>query len=226
MSAKTEIHKRKIGSVIIFDVLGELTDSEVDALKDFMERNIQRGGFRNVILNTQHISAIDELAVRKLLVPLERPHRKAVFFQSPEIKEQFERAYLPEKTVLCQNEKEISSTFGLYLLERDKFIFRGERRRNHRIEVAVSINMEIDVNAHECLSSKALITNLSDGGCYIQYLDLDAALLIRDVRDVRTKPARCSFIMPETGEETRHNVEILRVEVSNRQTGVALKFHP
>ncbi|HNV86740.1 MAG TPA: hypothetical protein PKL97_07240, partial [Candidatus Omnitrophota bacterium] len=136
MTSKTEIHKRRIGSVVIFDLFGELNDNEIDAIRDFMEKNIQRGGFRNVILNAQHILHIDQLALRKILVPLERPHRKAVYCSSPELLNVFLNTYLPEKTAICKNEAEISDVFGLYLVEKDKFIFKGERRKSKRIEVA------------------------------------------------------------------------------------------
>jgi len=224
MTSKTEIHKRRIGSVVIFDLFGELTDDEIDAIKDFMEKNIQRGGFRNVILNAQHILHIDQLALRKILVPLERPHRKAVYCSSPELLNVFLNTYLPEKTVVCKNEAEISDVFGLYLVEKDKFIFKGERRKSKRIDVAIPVTIKIEVSPTDVQSTTALITNLSEGGFYAEYLDLQSATTLKNVREVKSRPAQAVFRPPLASADKTFRIEIIRVEVASRQTGVAVKF--
>jgi len=224
MTTKTEIHKRRIGSVVIFDLFGELNDNEIDAIRDFMEKNIQRGGFRNVILNAQHILHIDQLALRKILVPLERPHRKAVYCSSPELLNVFLNTYLPEKTAICKNEAEISDVFGLYLVEKDKFIFKGERRKSKRIEVAIPVTVKIDVSSSEVCPTIALITNLSDGGFYAEYLDLQSALTVRNIRDIKSRPAQAIFKPPLSSSDRTFDIEVIRVEVASRQTGLAVRF--
>jgi hypothetical protein len=223
MISKTEIHKRRIGSVVIFDLFGDLTDGEIDMIKDFIERNIQRGGHRNVILNVQNVKHVDQLALRKMLVPLERPHRKAIFSASNEILEAFFDTYLPEKMVVCRNEAEISDTFGIYLLEKDKFIFKGERRKSRRIEVALPVTFNVQTPAGN-VSTRALITNLSEGGLFAEYLDLAGALEIRNLRDIRNLPVTAVFRSPLASEDQTFGVEVLRVEVTSRQTGVALRL--
>jgi anti-anti-sigma regulatory factor len=222
METKTEIHKRKIGSVIIFDLYGDLTEGDIDSIKDFIERNIQRGGFRNVILNAQNVLHVDQLALRKILVPLERPHRKAIYCHSPEVLEAFLNTYLPEKMKICTNEEEVSNTFGLYLVERDKFIFKGERRKNKRIEVAVPVSLQIQNT--ENVSATALITNMSDGGFFAECLDLESATTLRNLKEFRNMPAKATFKLPESAQEETHDVELLRIEVTSRQTGFAAKF--
>jgi len=224
MIAKTEVHKRKIGSVIIFDLYGDLTDGDIDTVKEFIERNIQRGGYRNVILNTQNVLHVDQLALRKILVPLERPHRKAVYCYSPELLDMFLNTYLPEKMSICKNEAEISDTFGLYLVEKDKFIFKGERRKNQRIEVAVPVTVQAQVSPSDVFSATALITNLSEGGFFAECLDLQAAQALRNVRDFRNLAVKAQFKPPLSAQEQAFDVEMLRTEVTSRQTGFAAKF--
>lgn len=224
MIAKTEVHKRKIGSVIIFDLYGDLTDGDIDTVKEFIERNIQRGGYRNVILNTQNVLHVDQLALRKILVPLERPHRKAVYCYSPELLDMFLNTYLPEKMNICKNEAEISTTFGLYLVEKDKFIFKGERRKNQRIEVAVPVTVQAEITPTENMSVTALITNLSEGGFFAECLDLQAAQALRSVRDFRNLSLRAQFKPPLAEQQQMFDVEMLRTEVTSRQTGFAAKF--
>lgn len=225
MNAKTEVHKRKIGSVIIFDLYGDLSDGDVDTVKEFIERNIQRGGYRNVILNTQNVLRVDQLALRKVLVPLERPHRKAIYCYSPELLDMFLNTYLPDRMALCKNEAEVSDTFGLYLIEKDKFIFKGERRKNQRIEVAVPVTFHFSsVADQEATSATALITNLSEGGFFSECLDLKSAMIVRNLRDLRNLPATAVFRPPLSDEDRTFEVEMLRVEVTSRQTGFAAKF--
>ncbi len=225
MNAKTEVHKRKIGSVIIFDLYGDVGDGDVDAIKDFMERNIQRGGYRNVILNTQNVLHVDQLALRKILVPLERPHRKAIYCHSPELLDMFLNTYLPEKMALCKNEAEVSQTFGLYLVEKDKFIFKGERRKNSRIEVAIPVTIKPQQDSpQEPVSATALITNLSEGGFFAECLDLQSALVIRNLKDLRNLSAKAVFRPPLASQDQNFNIEMLRMEVTSRQTGFAAKF--
>ena len=224
MEAKTEVHKRKIGSVIIFDLYGDLADGDIDAIKDFIERNIQRGGFRNVILNTQNVVHVDQLALRKILIPLERPHRKAIYCHSNNLMESFLNTYLPDKMTICKNEQEVSNTFGLYLVERDKFIFKGERRKNKRIDVAVPVTINVPTSATEATTVTALITNLSEGGFFAECLDLQSALSLRNLRDFRNLAAKATFKPPLSSESQNFESELLRMEVTSRQTGFASKF--
>ncbi len=224
MIAKTEVHKRRIGSVIIFDLFGDLNDNDVDAVKDFIERNIQRGGYRNVILNTQNVIHVDQLALRKILIPLERPHRKAIYCYTPELLDMFLNTYLPEKMKVCKNEAEVSDTFGLYLVEKDKFIFKGERRKNQRIEVAVPVQLIIQSSPTEVVSSTALITNLSEGGFFAECLDLHSAASVKHIRDFRNLSAKAVFKPPLAASDQTFDVEMLRAEVTSRQTGFAAKL--
>lgn len=224
MVQKTEIHKRTVGSVMIFDLFGDLTVDEIDAIKDFMEANIQKGGVRNVILNTEFVTGIDDLALRKLLIPLERPHRKAVYCLKPEIENIFKNAYLPEGLALCTNEAQLAEAFGLYLVEKDKFIFKGERRKSKRIEVALPLQIDVEDLDGKAHSLPALITNLSEGGFYVEFITLRFADAIREIRDLRSRPATVTFTPPMGSSEQIFKTELLRTELSSRQTGLAARF--
>ena len=52
---KAEIKKREIGSVVIFDLFGPLTEKSGAAIRDEVETDIQKGNYINVILNTQGV---------------------------------------------------------------------------------------------------------------------------------------------------------------------------
>lgn len=224
MTVKTEVHKRKIGSVIIFDLFGDISEGDSNGIMKFIEANIQKGGFRNVLINVQKLNRLDDLSLRKIMVPLERPHRKAIFCSDNEIVSSLQSTYLPENIVLCKNEEEVSNTFGLYLVERDKFIFKGERRKSQRIRVAIPVKVDIHSPEGEHLASNALITSLSEGGFYTEYLDLNGSMLVRKLRDLRVLDVKVTFKPPLSSSEETFKIDILRIETSSRQTGFAARF--
>ena len=222
--AKTDVKIRKIGSVVVFDLFGSLRNKLGDDVKDRLEGDIQEGNYTNVILNAQGVEATDELTLRKILVTMERPVRKAIFCDDGDFFKALSKTYLSNRVPVCRTEEEIVDLFGAYLLERGKRIGTRDRRRNPRIKMAIPIGIEILAASQEAVLTKAIVTNLSDGGVFAEYLDWKSARAAKNIPNITDLEAKVIFRHSKTGNETRIASKILRFEETDNQIGVAVQY--
>ena len=178
---------RKIGRVQVFDLSGALVGEELDPLIGKIEQTIQRKKLRRVILNLQKTTSMDELAVRRLVACLLRPQKSLIFAPGESCRERFSSTYLPQSIRLCRNEEEVAEAFGSFLFLKDKIYqvpvdetkplpqSHGlERRRSKRIRVAIPMMIQFQMKDGSMLEAKAIATNVSQGGVFAEFLNLDA----------------------------------------------------
>jgi hypothetical protein len=235
---------REIGSVRVFDLMGEATNQ--DAVQEVawkIQRNIRRHRLQRVILNVQKIKFLDELSIRKLVAAFLRPQRSAIYGATGTLSHQFEETYLPQNIKLCPTEKEVAEDFGPFLFhkevigkvlgEEDRRVGERpigrelERRRSKRMHVAIPLEMTVSPRGGESIETKGIATNISEGGVFIEYLDLDALDRIEALDpiegisvEIRIRP---SGNFPEEYELAG---VIRRKEVRKRGLGLAVQFTP
>ena len=103
--------------------------------------------------------------------------------------------------------------------------YQIERRRSKRMKVALPIELKIHLQNGELLESRAIATNISEGGLFAEYLDLEAAGKMEKLEpfqgfkvDIRIFP---SANFPE---EYQLQGKINRKEFRKKQLGIALEF--
>ncbi len=190
--SKLRCTTRDIGSVKVFDLQGETNNQE--ALQEIVwkiQKNIRRHRLQRVILNVQKIASLDELSVRKLIAAFLRPRKSAIYGASAILTHQLEDTYLPGNITLCPTEKEVAEDLGPFLLQRDeigkilgekdhlddadeKVGKELERRRSKRMHVAIPLEIKLHPQGKEPFLTRGISTNISEGGVFVEYLDLDA----------------------------------------------------
>lgn len=238
--AKLTLKTREIGAVNVFDLEGDPTDEAVQEIADKIQRKIRRHRMQRVILNLKNMPEIDPIAMRRLLASCIRPKRSVIFGASEETSRLLADSCMASNMRLCSNEEQVAEDLGPFLLEKesDKQIEREnpdvskesighqvERRRAKRMHVAMPVEFRIRQSSGDPIFTKAIITNISEGGMYAEYLDLDHAKQIEALNavdglkvEIRI-PACANF-----PEEYQVNGVITRKELRKKQLGLAIKF--
>ena len=222
----THILRRMIGKVNIFDLFGEVDGEWIEGIKAYIESYIKEFHFKNVILNIQPVKKVNNQKAHEILNILLSPKKSALYFNSPDIMEQFMQGLKTKKIELCNSLGDILKIFGRELLERDKMIQFQERRKSIRLKTALFAQIDfIDKNNHS-IGSQAIITNLSQNGMFAEYLDLKSAFDIENLDYFKNLKLKINMQNPDTTSRKSivRNGHILRIEFSGTQTGIAIQF--
>ena len=228
---------RKIGSVQVFDLGGMLTGEEMDPIVHKIDQTIQKKKLRRVILNLQKVQSMDEIAFRKIIACLIRPQRSLIFAPDGSCRDFFETSHLPHSIRICKNEEEVAEAFGSFLFLKDKIFeipvdqtmlqskgYGLERRRNKRIRVAISAKLEFHMKDGNSLIIKAIATNVSQGGVFCEFLDLNAP----DYSKMQGLEESHVTITVPPNETFKDELivpgKIARFELFKNQYGIAIKF--
>jgi hypothetical protein len=138
---------------------------------------------------------------------------------------------------LCKNEEEVAEAFGSFLFLKDKMFevpvdetkpehkdYGLERRRSKRIRVAIPIQLTLRMQDNSNLSVKAIATNVSQGGVFAEFLDLNAPDYSR-VQGLEHSEVTITIPPNETFKETMTIPgKISRFELLKKQYGIAIQF--
>lgn len=232
---------REIGSVKVFDLVGEPNQDTLQEIAWKIQRSIRRHRLQRVILNLQKIKSLDELGIRKLVAAFLRPQRSAIYGASGALGHQFEDTYLPKNIKLCPTEKEVAEDLGPFLFEKDELgnvlgvkdqLEDGsqpgrdlEKRRSKRMHVAIPLELTLRLKGQSPIVTRAIATNISEGGIFVEYLDLDALQVVENISQVEAIPVEIQ-IHPSSNFPEEYHLQglIRRRETRNRGLGLAVQF--
>ena len=238
---RLRVQTREIGAVNVFDLEGMPTDETLDEVVAKIQKKIRRHRMQRIILNLKSVGTLEPIAMRKLLAACLRPKRSIIYGASPETLELIGQAYLPSNVIVVNTEAGVAEDLGPFLLEkeRDKQIARDEivdteresighqveRRRSKRMHVAMPATLKLQSRQGVTIETRAIITNISEGGMFCEYLDLDQAGKIEDLEAVSGLKVQIS-IPPCANFPEEYQVEglITRKELRKKQLGLAIKF--
>ncbi|MFZ5802559.1 MAG: PilZ domain-containing protein [Candidatus Omnitrophota bacterium] len=235
-----KVSTREIGAVGIFDLDGHTTEATVQDAAHKIERMIRRRRMQRVILNLKHTDGLDPIGVRRLMAACLRPHDSLIYGASQELAGILADTHVPQNVTLCQKEEEVAEYLGPYLMEksREKKIVREsssireesvghalERRRAKRMHVAIPVELMIrDAGGRE-VRARAITTNISEGGLFAEFLDLDEAEKVwplTERADYKTEMT----LLPCANFPEKYCVtgQVIRWEMKKKQIGLAVKF--
>lgn len=238
---KLQLDTREIGTVKVFDISGDPTDGELQEIANKIQKKIRRHRLQRVILNLQNVNAIDPIGMRKLMAAFLRPQRSLIYGASDETIKNLQASYLPRNVRVCLTEEEVAADFGPFLLEKEtekeiacetlpihqeSIGAHVERRRSKRMHVAIPVELKMrPANSEKELCVHALITNISEGGLFCEFLDTQQADLVNQVSSidelsVEIKIPKCTNF-PEDYEVCG---VVKRKELRKKQLGLAIEF--
>ena len=235
---RLKVSTREIGTVCVFDLEGDPSQDALQEAVSKIQRNIRRHRLQRVILNLQRMPTLDELGMRKLMAVCIRPQKSLIYGANELLREGFKETYVPRNVRICQSEMEVAEDFGPFLLERDKnkeFLLEDhaepgiglqvERRRSRRMHVALPVELEIGLPNGDVLKSRAIATNISEGGMFAEYLDLEVAERMEGIEGMSGLGITVR-ILPNANfpEECSVNGLVNRKELRKKQLGIAVEF--
>lgn len=240
--SKLKLSSREIGSVRVFDLEGEANQDELQDVAWKIQKNIRRHRIQRMILNLKKIPHLDSLGVRKLLAACLRPQQSLIYGASKDIKVLFENSYMPRNVRLCDSEIEVAEDLGPFLLEKERSkefrlqpapdgsdeVPQGvqlERRRSKRMHVALPLSLKVQLPEGKWVETRAIATNISEGGLFAEYLDLDAARMLEPVEDINGLEAEIMIHSSANfPEEYQLKGKVRRKELRKKQLGVGIEF--
>ena len=169
-----------------------------------------------------------------------RPQRSLIYGASRDVVTHLHEGYMPPNMTICDDEAEVAELLGPFLLEKEKdknipiennqstvesIGSKLERRRIPRMHVALPLELTIHPREGNPIVTKAIATNISEGGLFAEYLDLDAARLIERIeplKEIRTE----IDIFPRANFPDEYHIagQINRKVLRKKQLGLAVEF--
>ena len=239
--SRLHVVTREIGSVTVYDLLGEPSQESLQEVAWKIQKSIRRHRTQRVILNVQKIRSLDELGIRKLVAAFIRPQRSAIYGASGNLAHQFEGSYLPRNVRICPTEKEVAEDLGPFLFHKEEIgrilgsedrVPAGngvgkqmERRRSKRMHVAIPLEMTLQPSGKGSFMTRGIATNISQGGIFVEYLDLDALKAAEELDPAEGVPVEIQ-IRPSGNFPEEYHLEgvIRRKESRKRGLGFAVHF--
>ncbi|MDD5217544.1 MAG: PilZ domain-containing protein [Candidatus Omnitrophica bacterium] len=238
---KLKLSTREIGAVSVFDLEGYPTQEALQEIAWKIQKKIRRHRIQRVILNLKNLPFLDPISMRKLLSACLRPQRSLIFGASVDAVQTMEDNYLPKNVRICNSEEAVAEDLGPFLLEKEsgKEIPREnpfaptesighqvERRRCKRMHVAIPVEFKILMKNGEPIQTRAIVTNISEGGLFAEYLDLDDAKVVEAIEGIEGLGVEVRLCPCSNFPEEYHlDGVIMRRELRGKQLGLAIKFN-
>ncbi|HOW87446.1 MAG TPA: PilZ domain-containing protein [Candidatus Omnitrophota bacterium] len=231
---------REIGGVAVFDLKGAPTFESVQEVAWKIQKNIRRHHFHQIILNFKEAGPMDTIELRRLLTVCIRPKHSVIYGASPDMAHFLEENCFSGKVDICADEKEVAESFGPFLFDKDpdkRYLDKGakttreslgyqlESRRSHRMHVAIPLELRITSPQNEIVTTKAIATNISEGGMFVEYLDLESAGKITRMEPVENLPVEIHIFKSANFPDEYHVAgRIRRKEIRKEQLGLGIEF--
>lgn len=237
--SKFHYSTREIGCVAVFDLKGEPTFEAVQEVAWKIQKNIRRHGLQQIILNFKESGPLDAIGMRRLLTVCIRPKHSVLYGVTAEMAHCIEENFSSSKVDICQDEKGVAESFGPFLFVKDpekriqskgaktpqeSLGYQLEQRRSHRMHVAIPLELTIH-SGERVINTKAIATNISEGGLFADYLDLDMAHGIDALDPIQGLKVDIHIFPSANFPEDYHVAgKICRKEVRKEQIGLAVQF--
>ncbi len=237
--SKLKINTREIGSVSVFDLMGEPTGDSLQEAVSKIQRNIRRHRMQRVILNLQRMPVLEPIGLRKLLAVCIRPQKSLLYGVSDAVAAALETTYVPRNVKICNTEREVAEDFGPFLLDKsmegvpvhsengnvqESIGYQLERRRSKRMHVALPLEFSL-LTPGGVLEVKAIATNISEGGLYTEFLDLESTEKLEALNPVEGLKAEIKIYPSANFPEEYHlQARVARKEIRKRQMGLGFEF--
>jgi len=220
-----QITRRRIGSVIILDIKGELVGPWALKAKESISKLIS-DNIKNLIINLKELSTVDSLGVRAISENLNPAARNALISGKISVMEMFNQLKALHDIKVFQDENSVIDYFGKEFVDNDQNSpLLIEKRAHKRLKTAVPLEFwYTDANGKK-IAFRAIITDLSEGGLFAEYLDLETVDTINNKLDpYDLKMLELKIKLPGMNYIYASG-KVLRTVISGEQLGLGIEFY-
>lgn len=216
--------RRKIGQLSIFDIQGDLIGPWAVRAEHEIRLLVSNEKDHAVILNLRPLQMIDSLGVKVIFKSLAQAARSGILTGSLSVMEMVE-AY-PDKPEIpvFRNEEELIRQFGAELVSNEAC--GDENKRKHwRMQTALPLVFGCETAQGDRVEFRAIITNLSEGGLFAEYIDLDDAVKSQSfVNPYELRMLEMSVKLPEQ-QLILVKGKVVRRKLDGDQVGIGIEFY-
>lgn len=215
---------RRIGNVNIFELEGIFAEPWVTRTRQEMNKTLEMNPCHGLLLDLREVETLDHPGAEAILATARKPRRSGILGHNLSAYFVAEHMRPNEPIPIFESASEVVGFFRKEFAQGGKSLLK-ERRRFPRIQTAVPAEFELG-GFGDSFRFEAVVTNLSQGGLYGQFLDSRTEALARRVLDpFDLKLLKIRFLLPE---EKALEIEgkVLRPAKDVKEvSGVAVEFY-
>jgi len=220
-----QITRRRIGSVIILDIKGELVGPWALKAKDNIAK-LMADNIQNLIINLKELSTIDSLGVKAISENLNPQSRNALISGKISVMEMFSRLHALHDITVFNDEDAVIDFFGKEFVEnQQQNVHFSEKRLHERLKTAIPLEFWYEDASGKKIVFKAIITDLSKGGLMAEYLDLETVDSVNRILDpYDLKMLELKIKLPDH-DYIYASGKVLRTVITGEQLGLGVEFY-
>jgi len=219
-----QITRRRIGSVVILDIKGELVGPWALKAKDNIAQ-LMSEHIDTLIINLKELSTVDSLGVKAIAENLNPHARNAIISGRISVMDMFSRLKVLNDIKVFQDEDAIIEYFGKEFVENPKKPPFVEKRAHNRLRTAIPLEFWYETEDGKKIVFKAIITDLSEGGLLAEYLDLETVdNAHRELDPYDLAMLELKIKLPEH-DYIYASGKVLRTIIAGEQLGLGIEFY-
>ena len=173
MNRAPQIVKRKVGAVDIIDLRGEFVGHWALRGKEEIASFLKSRNTKSLLINLRGLITLDSLGAKAITENLRPGVRSGLVAGNLTVMEMLSRvAPSLENVKWFRNEEEIIHYFGEDLVQWNRDTYE-EKRKHVRLKTALPLEFSFQDEKGDSVFFRAVVTDLSEGGLFAEYLDLD-----------------------------------------------------
>ncbi len=219
-----QISRRRIGSVVIIDLRGELIGPWAVRAKESIQTLIVNCGTDNVLINLKDLTTIDSLGVKAVIDNFHDKTKGGIVSGRLSVMEMFSRLMDQGNVKIFNNEEDVVSYFANDFVKDSAVLQAVELRKTPRLKTALPLEFSFEDREGERVTFKAIVTDLSEGGLFAEYLDVDCLADFNKCFEVaELKHLDLRIKLPGL-EYIEVSGKVARTVIAGEQVGIGVEF--
>lgn len=160
--------------VDIIDLQGAFVGPWALRGRDEIAQYLKNRSSKNLLVNLRNLLSVDSLGVKAITENLSPEVRTGLMIGNLSVMEMFYRVAKEKCLKFFKTDFEIVDYFGEDLVKWEESSF-SEKRKHPRLRTALPLEFSCPDENGETVSFHAIVTDLSEGGLLVEYLDVDQA---------------------------------------------------
>lgn len=221
-----QIVNRKIGTLEILDLKGDFVGPWAIRGREDIQRFVEINRPRNLLINLKDVETIDSLGVKAIMDNLGGGMKSGIVSGNYSVSEMFTRLAPSTDIRFFKDEDEVVHFFAEELVkERSGHIPVEEKRKFPRLKTAFPLEFMFTDGTGEKIVFRAIVTNLSEGGLYAEYLDLEPSS--GNPKKIDPYDFKMLEMKIRLDDDTVITAEgkVVRTDLEGEQMGIAIQFY-
>lgn len=214
-----QVSKRKIGNVTVVDIKGAFTGPWAIRSQNDLKFYIDADKTKKLVFNLRPATEMDSLGAKIISRFVPKDGDIGFFLGDPQMMRMVERYLEHEPYHVFRNEREVVAKFGDALVESEG----KEQRQFPRLKTALPIRF-YKIGDDRKTIFRAVVTNLSMGGLYAEYIDLKhAEETLQNMNPNDLSRIHLHFSLP-TGRAIDTMGKVAYANQNEEQVGIGVQF--